>query len=502
MDAPTPLIEILAQYAGVFISFIAAINDIIARLRIGPIGLLTLAQFESASACAEAYAQSYIDDPHLSVDQVAAIYLYTMDTEFFKKFNELLRTGNYEELSAFAKYIMLMNRAILKCPKPTAENNPVYRGLDFCVDYLKGDVIQWFQYSSTSNAIEVIEQFLASIGQGILLTSGHRMQGTLFTITIQPENNYCRDISKYSAIKGEGEILFVIGACFEVTGVLNPVHGLKLVQLLARDLDLEINTLALIEAPSAVSSAMSSEVSSAMSSEEPVDFLTRSMVEPIKRYLIRPAQWTCACSYVNSGTASVCELCGSKNPQYNSCISKEFSFQSPFDHNGVLYFIGTNGGTIHYKNPHDLNYVVASKSSNGVFNTNPGSLVGRISKENTTDNIPNSWMGVDLGAHRFLVVNHFSLRYGWEHCSGIFHFPQNFEFQGSNCGTVWETIERYPSICFNPDGENYSCAHSPVTTTVGFRYFRILQYGLNQGGSNILALSGLELYGNLTEQKK
>ena len=129
-------------------------------------------------------------------------------------------------------------------------------------------------------------------------------------------------------------------------------------------------------------------------------------------------------------------------------------------------------------------------------------------KINVTADKVNSWMRVDLKAHRSLAVNHYCLRYGWN-CTFIgIHFPQNFELQGSNDDVVWETIQKHESDSFNnaiacPSPGNFAanqpCAHWSVPCVGSFRYFRILQLGPHQGGRNVLALSGLELYGDLTE---
>jgi hypothetical protein len=232
---------------------------------------------------------------------------------------------------------------------------------------------------------------------------------------------------------------------------------------------------------------------------------------------------------VNKGTLLICELCGAskqqqqlkqlpqlpqlQEPQEQELTTKTFVFQNVFDENGVLFHIATKGTTQLYRNPHEAGYVVASRSSDGIFGGGDvKSFVGRTSEINVTADKVNSWMAVDLGKHRSLVVNHFCLRFGWSCTSTGIHFPQNFELQGSNDSTTWETIQRHESDTFNhapacssPNNFGgsqpwaYWSISAPNHTIGSFRHFRILQFGPHQGGRHVLALSGLELYGDLTE---
>ena len=241
---------------------------------------------------------------------------------------------------------------------------------------------------------------------------------------------------------------------------------------------------------------------------------------------------------MNKGTILICELCGTAKAVEVTTVAeklvvatvtektveiKNFVFQNIFDENGVLFHIATKGKTQLYRNPHEAGYVVASRSSDGMFGGGDvKDFVGRTSEINVTADKDNSWMAVDLGAHRSLVVNHFCLRFGWSCTSVGIHFPQNFELQGSNDNITWETIQRHESDTFNhatacPSPNNFGksqpWAHwsigtiptnaSTTITTYNnkqFRHFRILQFGPHQGGRNVLALSGIELYGNLTEE--
>ena len=90
-----------------------------------------------------------------------------------------------------------------------------------------------------------------------------------------------------------------------------------------------------------------------------------------------------------------------------------------FDRRGVLYHIGTRGGTEEWANPHIAERVICSRSSDGkhpdgrqssagglvsAFVSNPHGPVGSCS----TAQWPGQWLEVDLGPTRRLVLKHYS----------------------------------------------------------------------------------------------
>jgi hypothetical protein len=88
---------------------------------------------------------------------------------------------------------------------------------------------------------------------------------------------------------------------------------------------------------------------------------------------------------------------------------------APFDKNGACYYIGTNGNTEDFENPHISGKVAAAMSSKGGDGSNPSRLVehphdGRT--WNYTRNVANSSVSVDLGNGRSLVPNYYCLRHG------------------------------------------------------------------------------------------
>ena len=191
-----------------------------------------------------------------------------------------------------------------------------------------------------------------------------------------------------------------------------------------------------------------------------------------------------------------------------------FRFESAFDTNGVLYDIGTCGGTTTYRNPHEAGQVVASASSfepgygkPQAFVEHAVDLVDDPYQYNQTRSIAQSWMAVDLGERRSLVLDHYCLRSDGNEK----YKPRTWELQGSNDGQSWQTLRRHEEDDSLSD-ESMSIAAWPVDAGgQSFRCFRVLQTGANSfegdeddhgtvddaEDENLhhLMLTGIELYG-------
>jgi hypothetical protein len=191
---------------------------------------------------------------------------------------------------------------------------------------------------------------------------------------------------------------------------------------------------------------------------------------------------------------------------HNSNVNSGGEASGQFDEAGVLHHIATEGGKSAYINPHDAGRVVVSVP-NGSDAEEAGSFVqGPLEADSCrTANEPNSWIAVDLGTRRQLVVNHYALRGGTYSRSWSL---RNWELQGSENGTSsWTTLRRHDDErTLEATPIQYPVAHWAVEgVTTPYRHFRILQHGLNSGapgtaGDNELWCSGIELYGTLTEE--
>jgi hypothetical protein len=92
-------------------------------------------------------------DPRLSVDQMAAIHLYTQDTNFHTVLNELLRAENRTRLQPALPFLKSLVGATHQLPK---HNITVYRRAsgDLSSHYARGLEIVWWPLSSVTSAAE------------------------------------------------------------------------------------------------------------------------------------------------------------------------------------------------------------------------------------------------------------------------------------------------------------------------------------------------------------
>jgi hypothetical protein len=199
-------------------------------------------------------------------------------------------------------------------------------------------------------------------------------------------------------------------------------------------------------------------------------------------------------------------------------------FSSPFE-GGVLHWIAVGepiGGVDRhtYSNPHGSEQVVAKMSS--VYIGNPMLLVQQWGGDNSeakasephntvasfitdslkkgemvtncTANVRESWISVDLTAVRTLVLKHYCLRHGTDVKDGRL---RNWQLQASNDEVEWATLMTHTKDKTLAE-EGWAVGEWAVDTcNVGYRYFRVLQKGMNSDGIHMLCCAGIELYGDV-----
>jgi len=157
-----------------------------------------------------------------------------------------------------------------------------------------------------------------------------------------------------------------------------------------------------------------------------------------------------------------------------------------FDQAGVLNHIGTAGGKRAWVNPCSSGDVSVEWSS-----VRSGSAEQFVSKWDWkvvpkgegpyTNDQPNSWMRVDLGATRSLVVRHYALRKDSHHS----HTLRNWELQGANAADgPWTMLRRHDNDASIGNGKPGYVAAWPVEGVAAFRFFRIHQHGQNTSESS------------------
>jgi hypothetical protein len=171
---------------------------------------------------------------------------------------------------------------------------------------------------------------------------------------------------------------------------------------------------------------------------------------------------------------------------------------APFGEGGVLHRIGTDHGRRAWVNPHTEGRVAAAISSETAGA--PHKFVGRSDDgECITDDTPNSWMSVDLGADRIVVPTHYCLRNDVNSRA----VARNWALEGKADGGDWQEIKRHENDTTMAT-QKYAVGAWPVDAGGrAFRHLRIRQHGKNACGSHIhgdrLACCGFEVYGRLLD---
>jgi hypothetical protein len=147
----------------------------------------------------------------LTRGMAAALYLYTLESPFYKVINTLLREVDRTPLKPFFPFLKLILTGARRLPK---ETDGICRGvavafadLDGAAEYVVRKKVVWWPFSSSTQDKDMLLK-----GGQFLGTTGKR---TLFIIN--PAT--ARNIQDFSAIKKEAERLILPGTPFRVMGV-------------------------------------------------------------------------------------------------------------------------------------------------------------------------------------------------------------------------------------------------------------------------------------------
>lgn len=150
----------------------------------------------------------------LTLDQSAAIYLYTMSTPFFSRLNETLRAEDRSALKPWFPFLKLFMSALQNLPSSTTI---VWRAVstDIGSSIVKDDVKTWWSVNSSSTDLKVVEHYLGE-------------RGTLFAINAIDG----KKIHEYSAYPDEKEVILMPGTRVRMTSEsLNFQNLLQIVHL-------------------------------------------------------------------------------------------------------------------------------------------------------------------------------------------------------------------------------------------------------------------------------
>ncbi|MGW4891978.1 ADP-ribosyltransferase domain-containing protein [Kitasatospora sp. NPDC004240] len=151
----------------------------------------------------------------LSADAIAALYLYTCESAFYREINAVLRSPDRDRLVPYLPYLRLLFSAVSGLP---ARTEPLWRGvpLDLRGQYPLGRTVTWWGVSSCTSEVGVARSFLGSRGKR-----------TLFEV--RPLR--ATGIRDFSAFTGEEEFLLLPGTQLAVTDVRTERGGLCTVTL-------------------------------------------------------------------------------------------------------------------------------------------------------------------------------------------------------------------------------------------------------------------------------
>ncbi|WP_460065194.1 ADP-ribosyltransferase domain-containing protein [Streptomyces sp. YKOK-I1] len=151
----------------------------------------------------------------LSADAVAALYLYTCESAFYREINAVLRHPDRSKLVPYLPYLRLLFSAVSGLPVRT---EPLWRGvpLDLRSQYPVGRTVTWWGVSSCTSEVGVARAFL-----------GGRGKRTLFEV--RPARAV--GIRQFSAFTGEEEFILLPGTQLKVTEVKAERGGLCTVRL-------------------------------------------------------------------------------------------------------------------------------------------------------------------------------------------------------------------------------------------------------------------------------
>ncbi|GAB7048089.1 ADP-ribosyltransferase domain-containing protein [Catenuloplanes indicus] len=161
------------------------------------------------------FGESTTDAHGLSPDEVAALYLYTCESAFYREINATLRHPDRSRITPYLGYLRLLFSAMSRLPVRTG---PLWRGvaLDMRAQYPVGRTVTWWGVSSCTSELGVARSFL-----------GGRGRRTLFEV--QPRRAV--GIRRFSAFTGEEEFILAPGTQLTVTAVRQERGGLCTVRL-------------------------------------------------------------------------------------------------------------------------------------------------------------------------------------------------------------------------------------------------------------------------------
>ena len=124
----------------------------------------------------------------LTIDEAAAISLYTTESSFYSTLNRLLSQRDRQALAPFLPFLRLMLQARGKLPTHTRAVWRGVKGVDLTRDFPKGKKLFWWAFTSTSKQVSTLlnpafcgtsgtrTQFMIEASSGVDIVRTQRLQ--------------------------------------------------------------------------------------------------------------------------------------------------------------------------------------------------------------------------------------------------------------------------------------------------------------------------------------
>jgi len=172
-----------------------------------------------------------------------------------------------------------------------------------------------------------------------------------------------------------------------------------------------------------------------------------------------------------------------------------FEYQSDLDKNGIVYYIGTSGGSQYWKNP-GLTGLIRVYASSLMHDSAPATAVlGKEAVRCVTKPEKNSWFVIDF-ARKMICPTAYTLRH---YSTWDTEALRTWQFSASVDGLKWDIIKKHRNdTSLNMKGAAYTWRIDNCQEY--YCKFKILQTDFNSNRHYYLALSGFEIYGTLKER--
>jgi hypothetical protein len=205
-----------------FESMLDILSDVIANARAGRNGF-DLHKLEKACRSMDEHGRRLNAQSKLSPSLIATIGFETLafdGSSPHEACNAALREKNHLAVKPYVPYIWHLLNALAKCA-PYVDGGNVYRGIkgDFVKEYPTGREVIWSYFISCTCDMNIGEAFCVNIGGS----------GTLFSIELT--SGRARDISEFSMVPREREILLPPNSRFKVMSNVVAENGLTIINL-------------------------------------------------------------------------------------------------------------------------------------------------------------------------------------------------------------------------------------------------------------------------------